>query len=78
MPRVKPLKELIPMLQKMYNKHGNMKIYFDTEAGQFLTHLVGITGVWYAPKEWLGVQHAYFSTSELIVHLKHKEMINLK
>jgi hypothetical protein len=72
------ISQIISKLQAIKKSHGDMKVYFDTEAGQFSSHMVGIDGVRHVPKEWIGEQHAYFSTGDPIEHACQYMIDNIK
>lgn len=59
---------ILARLQKIRGMHGNMKVYFDTEAGQFNCHYVGIRSVWF---ETLGGsdKFVYMTTDTPIEHI---------
>jgi hypothetical protein len=55
-----------------------MPIYFDTEAGQFQTHLVSISGVWHISEELSKEQFVQLSTREPIEHICQWKIDNIK
>jgi hypothetical protein len=74
------INQILRKLQLIKKKHGNVPVYFDTEAGKFAFHYANISGVWFMKEEWSGTgkAHVYLTTHDPIQHDRTWAIENIK